>query len=65
MLNPNGYTFSDVKNHYIDRLIESGYAVTKKQAEQLLIDAMCRKVSVANILETCDSVMQETDDSLS
>jgi hypothetical protein len=50
--NAQGYTMSDLKNHFIKKIIEAGHAKTKKQAENLFIEALLRDCVYNELMDT-------------
>lgn len=52
-INEDGITMAEIKAYYLRCIMEGGLAKTKKEAENLLIEALTKNVVVNETMDMC------------
>jgi hypothetical protein len=59
MINENGLTMRDLEAHFVGVIMNNGWAANKKDAKNLLIEAIARNLVANEIYDMCQYIATE------
>lgn len=61
MNNEHGVTMKQTENYYVDLILESGFAKTKKEAKDMLIEALFRNIVINEVMDMCEYLHEKEE----